>query len=144
MSKERVLRINRSLNIPISEIKFRFSRSGGPGGQNVNKIETKTELRFNIIGSPSLTEAQRTAIYKNLATRISSEGVLQIVVQDSRSQLRNREIALNRFRELLGTAIRKQKVRKPTSPTSTSKERRIKGKKTRGRMKRLRGRVADY
>jgi ribosome-associated protein len=143
MHKGNIVRINRSLSIPMSEIVFRFSRSGGPGGQNVNKTETKTELRFNVVDSPSLSEDQRTRISKNLVSKISADGILQIIVQDSRSQSQNRETALHRFRELLRGALINPKKRKTTSPTAASQERRLREKKTRGQIKRLRGRSND-
>jgi ribosome-associated protein len=130
--------ITDSLSIPTSEIQFTFARSGGKGGQNVNKVETRVELWFDVNGSPSLTESQRHQIREELRHRIDSTGILRIVAQESRSQWRNREDALRRFEELLRRAMMPKKKRVKTKMSAAGKFRRIEEKKHRGEKKRLR------
>jgi ribosome-associated protein len=132
------IQINRNLTIPADEIRFRFSRSGGPGGQHVNKTSTKAELLFNVMASPSLSERQRRRLLKRLTARISGEGILRVEVRETRSQSQNRAIALERFRRMVADALRPQRRRIPTNPTRQSKEKRIEEKKQRGEIKRLR------
>jgi len=127
--------INPELEIPQSEITFRFSRSGGPGGQNVNRVESRVELLFDLKDSPSLTEDQRRILTQKLITFLDSEGILHIVAQTSRSQIRNREEALARFQALMAIALKPTKKRRPTRPSRSSKEERLKAKKSRGRTK---------
>jgi ribosome-associated protein len=134
------IRINRNLTIPADEVRFRFSRSGGPGGQHVNKTSTKAELLFNVMESPSLSERQRQRILKRLAARITEDGILRVEVRETRSQSQNRAIALERFRRMIAEALRPQRRRIPTKPTRQSKEKRIEKKKQRGEIKRLRSR----
>ncbi len=111
------------------ELKFSASRSGGPGGQNVNKVSTKVELRFNVNESCILTEEEKEIIVAKLATRINNDGELIIVSQSERSQLANKEKAIERFYALISKALTVQKKRKPTKPSKTSKEKRLEGKK---------------
>ncbi len=135
---DRPVIIHTRLSIPLQEIRFRFSRSGGPGGQHVNKTETRVELLFDVRSSPSLSDKQREQIENKLGSRISADGILSVVAQGSRSQSRNREIALVRFRELLQKAIQKTKKRIPTKPGKISAEKRIQKKKRRGEIKKSR------
>ncbi|MEJ2217035.1 MAG: alternative ribosome rescue aminoacyl-tRNA hydrolase ArfB [Gemmatimonadota bacterium] len=130
--------IHRRLTIPASELTFRASRSGGPGGQHVNTSSTKVELLWDVAGSPSLTEKQRARLLKRLANRIDGDGVLHLTEGGSRSQHRNREAVTERFARLVRTALRKRKRRVPTKPTKASKERRLQTKKKRSRKKQLR------
>ncbi len=106
-----------SLRIPVSELQFRFSPSGGPGGQHANKVATRVELRFDVAGSPSLGPRQRARLLERLGPE------LRVVADDERSQLRNRQLATERFRERLAAALRVDKPRRPTRPTRASKER---------------------
>jgi len=132
--------INRGLTIPVSEISFRFSTSSGPGGQHANKSETRVTLLFDVAQSPSLTEAQRALIQQRLGSRLDSSGVLQISVQDSRSQHKNRETAVNRFQAMLAAALAPRKKRRKTRPSRAAQERRLQAKKRRSQTKRDRGR----
>ncbi len=125
------------LTIPASEIRFRFSRSSGPGGQNVNKRETQVELTFDVAGSTSLSPTQRDRLQRKLRSRIDSEGVLHLVASEERTQGRNREIALERFSDLVREALKPDPPkRRPTRPSKRAKERRLSEKKIRGERKR--------
>lgn len=130
--------ITSALSIPLSEIHFRFSRSGGPGGQNVNRVETKVELRFDIRHSPSLNREQKDLLFNRLARRIDSHGILHLSAQESRSQWSNRQKVLDRFQNILVHALTPPKKRTRTRPTSTSREKRLQAKKQRGMQKRSR------
>lgn len=124
--------------IPAAEIFFRATRSQGPGGQNVNKVSTRIELRFNVNKSSSLSEKEKQMILVRLKNRISSDGDLIIVSQSERSQLMNRKKAEERFYKLLAEALTIKRIRKPTQATKASKIKRIETKKQRGAIKRLR------
>lgn len=130
------VRITRSVAIPATELDFRFSRAGGPGGQHANRRETKVELVFDVADSPSLGPRQRARVFERLGSRIDDDGCLHVVASDERSQTRNRELAIGRFRDLLAEALRPPKPRKPTRRTKGADERRLEGKKRRGRKKR--------
>ncbi|MBI1729216.1 aminoacyl-tRNA hydrolase [Candidatus Acetothermia bacterium] len=130
--------INAQLEIPLAEISFRFSRSGGPGGQNVNRVESRVELVFDLANSPSLSDEQRQILMERLKTHLDQEGFLHIVSQTSRSQVKNREEAVTRFQALLQFALKPRKKRKPTRPSRASKERRLQEKKRRGEAKKSR------
>lgn len=138
---EKVLRITNTLTIPLSELRFRFTRSSGPGGQHVNRSATRVELLFDVAGSSSLTEAQRERAMKALAPYIDSDGVLHLVSQTFRSQLRNREEVVERFRTLMHKAMRVPKRRRPTRPSRVAQERRLARKRRRSEIKRQRGPV---
>ncbi len=140
MSDENLIIINAELQIPLTEIQFRFSSSSGPGGQHVNKAATKVTLLFDVAHSPSLTEGQRGRIFAKLGHRLDKQGVLQIQVQDSRSQRRNRVTAVVRFKSLLVNALKPAKKRKKTRPSRAAKERRLTAKKKRGQRKKERRR----
>jgi ribosome-associated protein len=135
------LPINDELSIPLAELQFRFSRSSGPGGQHVQKSSTRVELYFDVLGSPSLTEEQRARILSRLAGYIDSVGLLHLVAQSERSQLRNREEVVARLQAMLRGALRRRKHRHPTRPSAASREQRLQQKKERSQVKRLRGRV---
>jgi len=128
----RVLRVTASLRIPLSELHFRFMPSGGPGGQHANKVATRVELRFDIAGSPSLGPHQRA----RLTERFGDE--LRLVVDDERSQVRNRQIATERFADRMADALRRQTPRHPTRPSRSARERRLTDKKRRSDQKRQR------
>ena len=133
---ENAVRITDTVSIPMSELSFRFARSSGPGGQHVNRSATQVELLFDVAGSPSLNESQRQRVLRKLKSRIDQEGVLHLVSQETRSQLRNREEAVERFQELMRDALRVPKSRRPTRPTRTARERRLGEKRRRGETKR--------
>lgn len=130
--------IRDELFIPKSELTFRASRAGGPGGQHVNTSSTRVELVWDVAGSPSVTETQRRRIRSKLANRVSQEGLLQLADASTRSQHRNREAVTDRFRELLEEALTVAKPRKKTKPTRASRERRLQAKKQRSEVKRMR------
>lgn len=120
------------------EIRFTASRSGGPGGQNVNKVNTRVELRFNVSGSHTLTDSEKETILKALGNRITTEGDLIIISQSERSQLQNRKKAESTFFRLVSRALTPRAVRKPTKPTNASRIKRVDEKKKRGAIKALR------
>ena len=136
-----MVEITPELAIPEDELVFQASRSGGPGGQNVNKVETRVTLLFDVAGSPSLDETQRARLRERLARRISASGVLRVTSQKHRSQARNREEAVARFVELLRAALAEQAERRPTRPRRAARERRLAEKRRQGERKR--GRAVD-
>jgi ribosome-associated protein len=138
---DRAVWINSKTAIPTSELDFHFSRSSGPGGQHVNRSETKVELRFDLAHSPSLGDRQRARALRRLATYVDKNGVMHLVSQSTRSQLRNREEVVERFRTLLRGALRVPRKRRPTRPTRTAREKRLAEKKRRGELKSQRRRV---
>ncbi len=125
------------MHIPITnqdefykEFKFQTSRSSGPGGQHVNKVSSRVELRFNIEeDSQLLDESDKAIIYLKLASRINNENILSIVVQADRSQLKNKQLAIEKFFQLLNQAFTPIKKRKPTKPSLGAKEKRLKTKR---------------
>ena len=121
--------------VPLSEIRFRFSRSGGAGGQHVNKVSTRVELLFDLRTSVGLTGDQKDLLFARLASRLDDAGVLRVVADDSRSQWKNREIALERFNELLRHALTPRRKRVATRAHRGAHERRLRKKKLRGRRK---------
>lgn len=112
-----------------SEFEFKSSRSGGKGGQNVNKVETKIELNFDVPNSLVLNDDEKNKILMKLENKIDKNGILQIVAQTERSQLMNKVKARKRFYELIENALKKEKLRKKTKPSVSSKEKRIEAKK---------------
>lgn len=133
------LRITSSCSIPVHEIRFRFSKSGGPGGQNVNKRETQVELVFDVAGSPSLGPRQRERALRRLASRLDERGVLHVFASEERTQGRNREIALERFRDVMRQALAPDPPkRRPSKPSRAAKERRLESKRRRAQTKRQR------
>ncbi|MCX2740696.1 alternative ribosome rescue aminoacyl-tRNA hydrolase ArfB [Pontibacter anaerobius] len=121
------------------ELQFQASRSGGAGGQNVNKVNTKVELRFQVESSELLSEEEKALVQEKLGNRINSEGYLQVVCQTERSQLQNKELCVQRFYELLRQALTRQKKRKATKPTRSSVRRRLESKKKQSEKKASRG-----
>ena len=136
-----LLRVNADLAIPLAEIRYRATRSGGPGGQHVNTSSTKIELEFDVAGSAALTDAQRSRIQERLANRIDGDGVLRLSSSGSRSQLQNREDATERLARLLGDALKERKRRRKTKVPRRTKEARLKEKKKRAEVKKKRGAV---
>ncbi len=136
-----MLKITDTLSIPDAELTFTFARSGGPGGQNVNKLETKVTISFNVAASPTLTDAWKRRILDRLAPRINRDGILSVSAQDQRTQFMNRIAAEERLAILLRIALKPRKHRVPTQVSPAAREHRIQAKKRRGEMKRLRRKV---
>lgn len=113
----------------LPELTFSASRSSGAGGQNVNKVNTKVELRFDIGASQLLTDDEKARLLDKLASRLTQDGILIVVSQTERTQLRNKAACIDKFYEVLQAALTVQKKRKPTKPTVASKERRLESKK---------------
>ena len=140
---DRFIEIENELRIPSSEISFTSSRSSGPGGQHVNKGSTRVTLLFNVAVSPSLNGVQKKRLQELLGTRINQAGVLRVSSQESRSQSRNRQSALDRFVSLLREALHRPKPRRPTRKPRRSKEERLQKKKQRAQLKRDRSKVSS-
>jgi ribosome-associated protein len=121
-----------------NEFVFSTSRSSGPGGQNVNKVSTKVELRFNIIQTPLLSESEKELIFKKLKNKINKEGELILLSQSERTQLRNKIIVADKFYDLISKALTIPQKRRSTRPTFSSKIKRLNEKKSRGAIKKLR------
>ncbi len=119
----------------IGETKYRFSRSSGPGGQSVNKLSTQVELLFDVVGSVVLSEDQKIVILEKLKNRITNDGFLTIKCDETRSQLKNKGIVLNRFLKLIEDALKPVKERKPTSRSKASVEKRLRNKKVQSNKK---------
>jgi ribosome-associated protein len=142
-SPKELLRITEQLSLPLTEFSFRTSRSSGPGGQNVNKLETRVELVFDLLQSSSLTDQQREIIRLDLAGRLGADGRIRISSQESRSQFKNKEIAIGKFVHLLQSALKPKRLRKATKPHRGAKEKRLHSKKRRSEQKRLRSGIAE-
>lgn len=126
------LEVGAGLRIPRHELEWRFSPSGGPGGQHANTSDTRAEVRFDVASSPTLTEGQRARLLERLGP------VVRVVASDERSQARNRELALARLRDRLAAALRVERPRRPTVPGAGARERRLQAKRRRAQRKRLR------
>ncbi len=138
MADGKLVEITGNVVIPIREFSFRFSKSGGPGGQHVNKTETRVEVSFDVSGSPSLSAEQKERILSKLSSRIDTRGILKVDAQDTRSQRENRILALQRISALLAQALKTRKKRIPTKPGPLSNEQRLAVKKKRGLVKKSR------
>ncbi len=119
----------------LSELEFNFSKSSGPGGQHVNKVNTKVGLRFNISDSGILNDEQKELLLDKLSKKLTKEGILVLSAQEARSQLLNKELVLEKLEKLLQSAFFIRKKRKPTKPTKASKEKRLKNKKQQAKKK---------
>lgn len=135
--------INDQLTIPAGELLITASRSSGPGGQHVNKTDTRIQVRWNVNDSAVLSDNQRRLLRRNLSTRLTESGDLLIACDTNRSQRRNREEALQRMAALVREALIPPKPRKKTKPSRAMKEKRLQEKKQRGQVKKGRGKPHD-
>ncbi|MFO7698381.1 MAG: alternative ribosome rescue aminoacyl-tRNA hydrolase ArfB [Anaerolineae bacterium] len=133
-----MIEIDQRTAIPIAEIGWQFSRSSGPGGQNVNKTATRVELLFDVESSPSLDDGQKRRVRSRLGRLIDERGVLHIATQVTSSQWQNREAALARFAELMAYALRASRTRLPTRPSRTQRAKRREDKSRQSQKKRRR------
>ena len=136
MSEASHLDISPELRLPLAELEFRASRSGGPGGQHVNTSSTRVEVWWDIAASPSLTEDQRARLLSRLATRLDGAGRLRLVSSGTRSQLRNREDVTERLQQVVASALVVAQPRRRTKPTRAAKRARVEAKRRRSAVKR--------
>src|SRR5918997_4753404 len=130
-----VLEITPDLHIPLSELDYQASRSGGPGGQHVNTSSTRVEVWWDVANSPSLTPEQRAQLLERLGPRLDSNGRLRLVSSGSRSQLRNRDDVTERLRSVVAAALAPRKKRKPTKPSRAAKAARLEARRRRASTK---------
>lgn len=135
--------INDKVQVPLSELVYTASRSSGPGGQHVNTTDTRIQVRWNVLESSALCEAERTLIRKNLASRLTEAGDLILASDTHRSQRRNREEVTQRLAALVREALIPPKPRKKTRPTRASREKRLNDKRKKSRAKKDRGKKYD-
>lgn len=133
------LHIDLHFSIPDAELEFTFARSSGPGGQNVNKVNSKAVLRWNAVGSAAVPLTVRPFLLQRLANQLSADGDIVISSDEQRDQPRNREACLHKLRELLLKNVKPPKARKPTKPTYSSKRRKLEGKRIQSDKKKMRG-----
>ena len=132
------LRINDRVTIPEAELDISFVRSGGPGGQYVNKTSTQAQIRWNALASAALSDSDRALLQERLASRLTTDGELIVCSHETRSQAANRESGLARLAALVAGALHRDRKRRPTRRTAGSKRRRLESKKRRSETKRLR------
>ena len=135
MTDETKLNVTPAISIPRTELSYRASRAGGPGGQHVNTSSTRIELLWDLPNSRAVTEEERERIRAKLAQRLDSDGRVRVVASDRRSQQQNREAADTRLASLVRHALHVPKTRRPTKPTKAAKERRLSDKKRRSEKK---------
>ncbi len=134
------VRITATVAVPLEELRFSASRASGPGGQHVNKTDTRVELRWDAGASAALSEAQRARVMEKLAGRINRRGELVMSCATERSQRRNHDLLLERFAALLRSALARRRPRRPTAPPAAAADRRLEGKRRRATVKRTRAR----
>jgi ribosome-associated protein len=135
MGQDAFLDITPDLRLPLAELDYRASRSGGPGGQHVNTSSTRIEVWWDIAQSPTLSAEQRAQLLVRLGPRLDSNGRLRLVSSGSRSQFRNREDVTDRLREVVAAALAVRKKRKPTKPSRAAKAARLEAKRRRANLK---------
>lgn len=140
---DRDIEITPALRVPRRELAFHATSAGGPGGQHVNRTATRVELRWNVAESPSLTDVQRALLLARLSKRLDQAGRIRVVSDERRSQLRNREAAVERFIRLIAAALHVARPRRATRPTKSAVEKRLKAKKVRAGTKQGRKPVRD-
>jgi len=139
-----MIEITKDTVISDENIVFRYSRSAGPGGQNVNKVNTRVTVLFDVAGCAALSEKQKERILRNLATRATKQRVIRVVSQRYRTQKANRTAALERLTELLRAALKTRPVRKKTKPPAWARQKRLDQKKRRSLLKKQRTDEVDY
>jgi len=132
------VRVSRRVTIPTSELAFRFTPSGGPGGQHANRSATRAELLWNVEASSALGPRQKARVRRALGRRIDAEGNLRLVSDARRSQARNRKDVVERLARVVAGALEVPKRRLPTKPSAAARDRRMRAKRRRGEVKRLR------
>lgn len=136
-----MLQITPSIHLDETELQESFLRASGPGGQNVNKVETAVQLRLDVANSPSLPDWLKERVRSVAGRRLTDDGILIVVAQNYRSQERNREDARERMVAILAKAAERQAPRRPTRPTLASKKRRLEAKGGRAQVKKMRGKI---
>lgn len=139
-----MIEINERVTIDEAEIQFDFIRASGPGGQNVNKVSSGVQLRYDVKNSPSLPEEVRKRLMHQAHNRITQEGILIVEAKQYRTQEQNRQAAIERLVELIRQASKKPKIRKRTKPSKAAKRKRLEEKRRRGQIKRLRRSNSAY
>jgi len=137
------LKVNPAVEIPGSELELTVSRAGGPGGQNVNKVETRVQICFRVAGSPSLSKFQQEQLLQTLRSRLDADTTLRVTVDETRSQFSNRDIALARLAAILSAGLKPRKKRIPTRRSASSHRRRQETKRKIGEKKKLRKPLKD-
>lgn len=132
-----------AFEIPPGELTVRASRASGPGGQHVNKTSSRVEVVWNLATSRALSPEDRSWLLRKLASRLSADGSLRVVVSDTRSQMRNRDMAMKRMAEVVRAALARPKKRKPTKPSRSALRARVEAKKRRSLKKKLRRDTSD-